>query len=283
MKPPSSRSWQTAVLILIVIGLLVLALGGYLQPLSRTLLSPVLPVQNWLYSRYQAFENLITAPSDTAQMRQRNAQLEAEVASLQTQIISLQQQVTEVEILSALLDFARAQPENKYQAAAVISRDPSPFMQYVIINRGSDDGLRRGMPVVSDQGLVGRVAAVTASAARVQLITDPGSTVNVRVQPDNADSVLVGSVTSEISLDMVPQDSEIQPGDLVLTSGLGGNYPPNILIGQITGVREQATALFKTASVQPVVDFSQLEIVLVIVNFNPIDIEPLIPEPTPGT
>jgi len=283
MKPSSLRPWQTAVLILIVVGLLVLALGGYLQPLSRTLLSPVLPIQNWLYSRYQAFQNLVTAPSDTAQLRQRNSELEAEVASLQTQIISLQQQVTEVEILSALLDFARAQPENKYQAAAVISRDPSPFMQYVIINRGSDDGLRRGMPVVSDQGLVGRVSAVTASAARVQLITDPGSTVNIRVQPDNADAVLVGSVTSEISLDMVPQDSEIQPGDLVLTSGLGGNYPPNILIGQVTGVREQATALFKTASVQPVVDFSQLEIVLVIVNFNPIDIEPLIPEPTPGT
>jgi rod shape-determining protein MreC len=282
MKTPSPRPWQTVVLVLIVVGLLVLALGGYLQPLSRALLSPVLPVQNWLYSRYQAFQDFFNTPSDSTLLRQRNTQLEAEVSSLQTQIISLQQQVTEVEILSALLDFARAQPENKYQAAAVISRDPSPFMQYVIINRGSDDGLRRGMPVVSDQGLVGRVSAVTASAARVQLITDPASTVNVRIQPANADAVLLGSVTSEISLDMIPQDAEIQPGDLVLTSGLGGNYPQNILIGQITGVREQATALFKTASVQPVVDFSRLEIVLVIVNFNPIDIAPLIPEPTPG-
>ena len=74
---------------------------------------------------------------------------------------------------------------------------------------------------------------------------------------------------------------KIQPGDLVLTSGLGGNYPSNLLIGQVTGIRSQAVNLFQTASVQPVVDFTQLEIVLVITNFRAIDTTPLIPTPAP--
>jgi rod shape-determining protein MreC len=282
MNTSSPRPWQTITLILIVIGVLALALGGYLTPITRSVLGPIQPIQEWLFSRFQAFRDFFNAPSDMARLRQRNAELEAEVANLQTQIIGLQEQVTEVEILSALLDFARAQPQNKYQAAAVIGRDPSPFLHYVIINRGSDDDLRRGMPVVTDQGLIGRISAVTANAARVQLITDPASSVNVRIQPAEADAVLLGSITSELSLDQIPQDAAIQPGDLVLTSGLGGNYPQNILVGQINSVRQQATALFQTASIQPVVDFARLEIVLIIINFKPIDIAPLIPESTPA-
>ena len=140
-------------------------------------------------------------------------------------------------------------------AATVIGRDPSPFLQYAIINRGSDDGLRRGMPVVTQQGLVGRIAAVTAGAARIQLITDPGSKINVRIQPSSAGAVLQGEITGDVSLDMIPQSANVQTGDLVLTSGLGGNYPPDILIGQVTGVRSRDNDLFQSASVQPVVDF----------------------------
>lgn len=281
MKFRFSSSWRTIVVVLVSIGLLFLALGGYLSSLSSITTKPFMGVQEWFYTRYAAVQSFLSAPADLVRLQSRNTELEAEVASLQTQVINLQRQVTEVEILSALLDFARAQPENEYQAAAVIGIDPSPFMQYVIINRGSDDGLRRGMPVVSEKGLVGRIAAVTANAARVQLITDPSSTVNVSVLPSETSSMLHGSITSEITLEMVPQDAKIFAGDLVLTSGLGGNYPSDILVGQVTGLRGEATDLFLTASVQPLVDFSKLEIVLVIVNFHPIDIEPLIPQETP--
>ncbi len=71
--------------------------------------------------------------------------------------------------------------------AAVIGRDPNPFMSYFLIDQGSDNGLRRGMPVITDQGLVGRIDAVTATGARVQLITDASSVVNVQMDPDRGD------------------------------------------------------------------------------------------------
>jgi len=279
MKPKSSLPWQGITLSLVAVGLILLALGGYLTPLSRLALSPLVAAQTWLSERYQAVQLYMTAPRDVAELMQRNAELEAEVAHLQTQIIELQQQLGEYRILSALLDFARAYPEYQYVGASVIGRDPSPFVKYIHINRGSDDGLRRGMPVVTQQGLVGRVSQVTASAALVQLITDPSVAINVRLEPSRADAVLSGSITGDVGLSMIPQDAPVQPGDLVLTSGLGGNYPPNILIGQVTGVRSRDYDLFQSASVQPVVDFNRLTIVLVITNFQPVDISPLIPTP----
>jgi rod shape-determining protein MreC len=281
MNTPSDRqrSLQTVVFVLVAGGLIALALGGYLTPLSRILINPMVAVQTWIATRYQAVQEFVSAPQDTAQLRQRNTELEAQVANLQTQIIELQEQLSETNVLSALVDFARANPDNRYQAAAVIARDPSPFLQYVIINRGSDGGLRRGMPVVSQKGLIGRISAVTAGAARVQLITDPSSTVNVRLEPSGAQAILQGQITGEIVLDMIPQGANVQAGDLVLTSGLGGGYPPNILIGQVAGIRSRDQDIFQRASVQTVTDFSQLNIVLVIVNFKPIDITPLLPTP----
>jgi rod shape-determining protein MreC len=277
MNLRKNRTWQSLTLGLIVIGILFMALGGLLNPVLDALLSPLISVQEWVTIRYQAYQDLINSPTDLARLRQENLELEAEVANLQTQVISLRQQVTEVELYSALLDFARSQRENEYVAANVVFRDPRPFLKYVIIDVGSDDGVLQGMPVVSAEGLVGRVEAVTASAARVQLITDTAANISVVVQPANTNAVLSGSITSDISLDLISQEVDVQPGNLVLTSGLGGNYPADILIGQIASVRATATDLFQQAAVQPVVDFSRLNIVLVIVNFQPVEIEPLLP------
>lgn len=276
----SPRTFQTVILTLVVVGILALALSGYLSTFSRLALSPFVGVQTWISTRYQALQDFINTPRDVTLLRLQNAELEAEIARLQAQIIELQQQNSELEVLSALLDFARSHPENEYLSAAVIGRDPSPFLHYVIINRGSDDGLQRGMPVVSQQGLIGRVSAVTAGAASVQLITDPAVAINVLLQPSEAEASLEGSITGEITVVEIPQDASVQTGDLVLTSGLGGSYPPNIVVGQITNVRSRPFDLFQSASVQPVADFSQLNIVLVITNFRPVDISPLIPTPS---
>ena len=276
MNRSNNSSLQTITLILVAVGLLFLALGGYLSPLLNNLLEPVYGAQGWLFSRFQSAQDFFNASSDLTRLRLENAQLREENTNLQTQIIALQQQVSEVELLSALLDFARARPASSYQAAAIIGRDPSPFLHYVMLNRGSDDGIRRGMPVVAQQGLVGRIVQDTAKAARVELITDPSAEVGVQIQPSDIDGILAGSINSDLFVNLIPQDAAVVAGDLVLTSGLGGNYPSNILVGQVSTIRQDATALFQTASIQPVVDFSRLEIVLIIVNFQPLDLTPLL-------
>jgi rod shape-determining protein MreC len=271
------RSLRIIALSLAAIGILALALSGVFTSLSRLVVSPLTSIQTWISNQYRGVENFISASQDIREIRQQNTELEAENARLQSQIVELQQQLVEYEILSALLEFARANPEHKYIGASVIGRDPSPFLNYIIINRGSDDGLRRGMPVVTQNGLAGRVVQVTATGARVSLITDPVTRINVRIEPSRSSAVLTGSITGDITLEQIPQEADVNPGNLILTSGLGGNYPSNIIIGQVTSVRSLENALFQSASVQPVTDFDDLAIVLVITNFNPIDITPLIP------
>jgi len=281
MKSSFPRTLQTAVIILVVIGLVTLALGGYFSPVTNWFSRITVNAQTWISDRYMAVVDFLTAPRNVAALLQSNTELEAEVARLQTQVIDLQQQVTETNILSALVDFARANPEYSYKAASVIGRDPSPFLRYVIINAGSNEGVLPGMPVVTDKGLVGRVDAVIGEAARVQLVTDAASAVDVRLQASNTEAMLVGSVTGELSLNMISQDAVVKAGDVVLTSGLGGTYPANILVGQVVSIRKLQSELFQQAAIQPNVDFTRLQFVLVITNFNPVNIAPLIGTPGP--
>ncbi|MEL7636190.1 MAG: rod shape-determining protein MreC [Anaerolineaceae bacterium] len=271
------KNLRNLIIILVVVGVLFLAVSGYLTPFFSFSVSPLISAQSWLSQRYLAFNDFFNSPRDMATLRAQNAQLEIEVAMLQSEIVALQENLAQSDILYTLLDFARTNPEHEYVAATVIGREISPFLQYIIIDKGSNDGLRHGMPVVTQQGLVGRIDALISDAARIQLITDANSTVNIKLQTAGVEGVVRGSVTGEITLDMVPVDTEAQIGDILMTSGLGGTYPPNIFVGQVLTMQSKQNVLFQTGSVQPVVDFSNLSAVLVITNFDSVDISPLVP------
>lgn len=269
---------QTILIIIVVSGVIFLALSGYLTPVFNLTLNPLISFQSWLSVRYLSMRDFLTAPRDITQLREQNALLESQVTQLQTQLIEMEERLAEAQVCFALLDFGRTNPQYEYIAATVIGREISPFLQYIIIDKGSEHGIQHGMPVVTQQGLVGRVDAVIASASRIKLITDSTSVVNVFLQSAEAEAQLEGSLTGDVSLDMIPLDVSVEPGDVVLTSGLGGNYPPNIFIGQVLSVQRRENALFQTASVQPIVDFMSINAVLVVVNFEAVDISPLIPE-----
>jgi len=281
MKRLSTRTWQTLAIVFILAGVFVLALSGLLGQIIGKTIDPLVGVQSWVASRVKVAVEFFTETRDVTLLREQNAALQNEVSRLQSEILQLQQQLVETDILYALLDFARDNPSNTYIAASVIGKDPSPFLKYIIIDHGSEDGIYRGMPVVTEQGLVGNVDAVTASAARVQLITDQGSVVNVKLKESKIEAQVQGSVTGDISLRMVSPGVVITEGDLVLTSGLGGTYPPELLIGQIESINTNENDLFQTASVQPSVDFNNLQAVLVITNFQAVNIAPLIPTTAP--
>lgn len=279
MKFLNSKNIQTIVLFLVVSGLLFLALSGYLTPVFNLTLNPLISFQSWLSVRYLSARDFLTTPRDVTQLREQNAILESQVTQLQTQLIELEERLGEAQVCFALLDFGRTNPQYDYIAATVIGREISPFLQYIIIDKGTEDGVRYGMPVVTQQGLVGRVDAVIAGASRIKLITDSTSVVNVRLQSADIEAQLLGSLTGDVFLDMIPLEENLEPGDVVLTSGLGGNYPPNIFVGQVLSTQRRENALFQTASVQPIVDFASINAVLVVSNFESVDISPLIPEP----
>lgn len=275
MRDFLQKYWRAGAIILIIAGVMLLALSGFLAPFLKLAVDPVVGAQRWLATRYLAVFQMVRSPADVTSLRTENERLQNENSLLRSQVIQLQEQMKDNDVLYSLLKVARTRPDSSYVAAMVIGRDTNPFMRYILIDQGSDSGLRHGMPVVTAQGLVGRIDAVTANAARVQLITDPSSAVNVRLPDSQADGMLVGSVTGDLGLEMISQEATLQAGEIILTSGLGGSYPSNLLVGQVASVRKQATALFQTASVQPVVDFASLRAVLVVTNFKPVDLAPL--------
>jgi len=281
MKSLPPRAIQIIVGSFIILGILLLALAGILRPVLGVIMDPFVAIQHWSSDRVMAIVDFFTLPREVTDLLKKNVDLEDEVSRLTSQAIQQAGQLSEAQVLYSLLDFARARPQFQYVASAVIGRDPSPFLRYIIIDHGSDDGIRHGMPVVTQQGLVGRIDAVIANASRVQLINDAGSTIDVRMQTLKQEAQLIGSVTGDLTLQMIPQDLELNSGEILLTSGLGGNYPSDLLVGQVASVNKSENELFQTASVQPVVDFSTLQAVLVITNFKSIDISPLIPTQSP--
>jgi rod shape-determining protein MreC len=266
----SSRALLALTFILIAGGLLVLNLGGYLQAAEGMALRPLGALQGWLSQRVTAIQTLLTSPTDLAMLRAENLRLEAEVARLERELIAVREQAAEAEVLAGLLGYARTRPESRYVAARVIGQDVSPFIRSVWIDRGSDGGLQQGMPVVTERGLVGRVAEVYSTIARIQLITDPQSSVNVRLQTSRADGALQAQLNGELWVEAIDQSASVTPGELVLTSGLGGAFPSDIPVGQILTVRKRDYELFQQAVLQPSADLENLLVVLVITNFQPL-------------
>lgn len=268
----SSKALLASALVLLAGAVLILNLGGYLGSAQEVIISPLAAGQDWVSQRYFTIRDLMTSPRDVATLQVQISELEAENAQLRDQIITLQEQAAEAERLGALLNYARTRPESRYLSTNVIGLDPSPFIRSINIGAGSDRGVLHGMPVLTDEGLVGRVTEVTAGTSRVQLITDPASAVNVQLQGSRADGLLAAQPNGELWVELIDQNANVEPGELVLTSGLGGAFPADIPVGYVVSVRRRDFELFQRAVIQPTVNFEELEIVLLVTNFQPLEI-----------
>jgi len=204
---------------------------------------------------------------------EENRSLREENAALRNQIVLLHEAEIENESLRRLLEFKRAAPSQKLLAAEVIGRDPNNLLDYITVDRGRADGIERNMPVLAADGLVGRIADVTENTATVLLITDPSSSISALVQRSRATGVVEGAWGHRLMLRYLTQDSSIECGDIVITSGLGGNLPKRLVIGQVVKVVWSEAAMFQEATLVPAVTASDLERVLILLNFVPIDAE----------
>ena len=259
--------------------LLALALGqlGYLGPVRDISRAVLVPFQSGLTSVGTDASDLVRSARDLRDLRQRNAQLQAEVDRLSVENARLTEVERENERLRQLLNFTRSNPWYDYKAAAVIGQkigeDPSNLLFSILVDVGARDGVAVDMPVITDRGLVGRVVNVGPNVAEVLMLIDPASAVNARVQNSRVTGIVRGNIDSGLVMERIPQGETVSPGDIVLTSGLGGNFPDKLVIGQITEVMQRDSDMFQSARIRPTVDFGKLEEVMVIVTFTPVDFE----------
>jgi rod shape-determining protein MreC len=206
------------------------------------------------------------------EQRERIRELESALAELQVEIVRLREIEQDYYRLSNLLDYATGHEEQQLVTADVIARDTSGYLRWIIINQGARAGIQVGDPVISASGLVGRVEDIAANASWVRLVNDQNSSVNAWLQNARAEGAVIGQLRGGLRMLFIPQEALVEPGDLVLTSGLGGNFPADIVIGQVTSIRQQEAELFQQAEVRPTVDFDHLELVSVIISFEPVDV-----------
>ncbi len=281
MKHLPTRSTVLIILILLSLAGLALDQNERLQPIEDLALRFVVPVQGKLTSLANSLSDLTQTTRDLRELRRRNEDLQSLADSLMIENVRLKEIESENETLRRLLNFTQANPTHSYKAAEVkgrvIGRDPSNFLSYLIIDLGSQQGIEKGMPVVAERGLVGRITDVGSNWAKVMLIIDPSSSVNALIQSSRATGVVEGHVGGSLVMKYIPQGETVNVNDIVLTSGLGGNFPKKLIIGQVTTVQQRDIEMFQEAHIRPTVDFNNLEIVLVITNFLPADFERLVP------
>jgi rod shape-determining protein MreC len=263
------------ILLLLAIAGLVLHETDNTQAVENLILGPASPLQNELSSLAQDLSDLVQTFRDLRELRRRNEELQSLADSLMVENVRLRELESENETLRQLLQFTQANPTLSYRAAEVvghiIGQDPSNLLRYIIIDVGTGDGIAKGMPVVTDRGLVGRIVEVSSRSSKALLITDVSSSVNAIIQSSRATGVVEGKADGGLVMKYIPQQVTINVGDIILTSGLGATFPKRLVIGQVTAVHKRDIEMFQQAEIKPTVDFERLEIVLVITNFEPIE------------
>ncbi len=274
MKRLQKRPLLFVLLSLTIVGL-VLHETGNTQAVENLILRPVTPVQNHLSGLANDFSDLVQTFRDLRELRRRNEELQRLADRLMIENVRLKELESENETLRQLLQFTQANPTYSYRAAEVvghvIGQDPSNLLRYIIIDVGTSDGVTQGMPIVTDRGLVGRIVEVSSRSSKVLLITDVSSSVNAIIQSSRATGILAGKADGGLVMKYIPQTVTVNIGDIILTSGLGATFPKRLVIGQVTAVHKRDIELFQQAEIKPTVDFDQLEIVLIITNFEPIE------------
>lgn len=160
--------------------------------------------------------------------------------------------------------------EETVVAAKVIGRDPSPWFRTIMINKGAKDGLKRGLPVLVSEGIVGQIIAVSNRYSKVILITDRNSAVDALVQTSRARGIVKGNDTELCSFRYVLRKNNIEPGEMIISSGLDGVFPKGLRIGWVVELKENSSQLFQEITIKTCVDFDKLEEVLVSIKpFEP--------------
>ena len=228
----------------------------------------VMPVQNGLTYLKNKISGNSTFFTDINNLKQENEELSKRNSELEQSLRELESIKSENETLKEYLGLTEKYGEYSTVPAYIINKDISNYSKTVVINVGSDDGIKENMTVIADQGLVGHVISVTSDTAKVRTIIDTSSSVSCLLSTTDESIVCKGTLEEDSALRAmyIPDDDGIIQGDSVETSGLGGIYPKGIHVGSIKRVVNTQNATDRYAIVETAVDFDKLDTVLVITN-----------------
>jgi rod shape-determining protein MreC len=224
-------------------------------------------VQRGMSTSFTSVRNVWSGYIGLRHVKRENDDLKRQLAESQVALQAQRALADRARGLEKLLEL-RDRVTLQTTAAEIIGSSPSQEFRTVTINKGTSDGLRQDMAIISPAGIVGRVVVPSARSAKVQLLIDRNAAAGAIVERSRAQGVVVGIGEDRLRLENVPETADIVAGDLVVSSGIEGIYPKGFVIGTIEGVEKSGPA-YKRITVKPAVDFSALEEVLVVTTPTP--------------
>lgn len=274
--PRFIKNTSLIIIVIAIIGLIVLmayteAGKEKASALENALGQVLAPVQRGLYSVSTYVYNIFSGVGERRNIKKDYEELKIRVEELEKDLYRLEELEKQNERLKDLAMFLDENKEIVVTGANVIAKNPGNWFNNITIDKGSSHGVAVNMAIVTNQGLVGRVIEVADGWSKVRTIVDGKSAVSGIVQRNRDNGLLrgnnsLGSEDGMCRMIYLPEDSNVAPGDKVLTSGLGEIFPKGIYIGEVEKVIKDKRDLYKTAIIRPGVDFQRLEEVLVVTN-----------------
>jgi len=196
-------------------------------------------------------------------LQRENVMFKQKIAELQKENSQLKEMAIANERLEKLLQF-REKISSSAIAAEVIGQDPSSWFKSLTINKGEKNGVKKGMAVISPEGVVGQILKTAPYHSTVLLITDYNSALDSIIQRTRAKAIVEGIGENRCQLKYLLRSEDVMIGDVVVTSGLGGNFPKGLMVGEIRKVDKKEHGIFQNAEIVPSVDLTRVEEVLVI-------------------
>lgn len=274
-QAPQRIRWVVlAILIGSAVLLTILDSTGMLDNAVGIVRDPLAAVSAITSARTDTTLDLLSGPRDIQTARAEIERLQAENEALARENEVLSEYQNKYQTLEQLFNRARETPTYRRITADVIAFDTNPALRSLMIDKGHADGVTVGQPVEGPRGLVGQVYRVSNDAAQVALITETASAIPVRLGTSRATGILRGGGRGNPpTIDWVDLSTPIEVGELVFTSGLGGKFPPELVVGRVINVERNEADLFQRATVQPATDFNSLETLFVVTDFQQIDTE----------
>lgn len=260
----------TIIVVIILLVVLVITAGSNNMSGTESVVGSIFsPIQKALYSATDAIGDFFDRMFAGSDLQAENLQLEAKVAELEGQLADYTEVKAENDRLRALLNFDAKANNLEVKTAHVIGKTPGHWFNIFDIDMGISDGIEVDMPVMTGDGLVGRVLHTGAHYSRVLAIIDSSSGVSSIVERTRDLGIISGSNTAGdddplLTMDNLPLDADLMPGDKVITSGLSGIFPKSIAIGEVVEVSQSNDGMRNKAIVKPYVDFAHLEEVMII-------------------
>ena len=257
--------WAYYIFILLSLILLSLSIGKgqAWNPAEKIAVQITAPFQKFFMGTITIARDIWSSYFSLVETHQENALLRKRIDLLKLENSRYQEVLLANQRLHTLLNFQQNTDE-PLLPARVIGWDSSGLFKSITIDKGEHDGLMINMPVVNAEGVVGRVVSVCPDYSQVLLITDQNSAVDGLVQRSRGRGTLRGRGSSECYFDYVIKTCEIEAGDTIVTSGMGGVFPKGLYLGAVTKIKDARSKLFKDVRVVPAVDFSTLEEVLIV-------------------